>query len=476
MTAIPTSAGTAGASPRAKWPTLLAMGSVSFPLAALSLPLVVMIPEHYTNALGLNLAVVGSIFTSVRILDIVIDPLLGAAMDRTKTPFGRYKPWLIVGAPLLMAFTYMLFMAKPGVGPTYLAVGLIAAFMIWSIMSLAQLALASGLTKSYDERSGVYSWVQGAFLAGTTAVMAFPLIVAKMHLNGLSPTELMGWLIIVATVPTVLFAVLVVPDKGSGSAHKPIGVKEYLAVITRPAVLRLAAIDLLYGLGFGVAAAALVFFFTAVKEMDRSVVGILLIAQMATAFVTVPLVVAFAKRFDKQTALWAVGVLAALVSVAFLALPKHNLWMAIVLMAIWGVSYAGFTVLPRSMMADAGDELRLKSGSDQTGVLFAVLISSWKLGGALSVGLLFLALAKVGYKPPLMSHNTPSALLGLQLLFAGPSAFLFLLGGWLAYTYPLTRTRHESIRASLDAQARLGEPAPLTELGGMVANAGLEKA
>ena len=117
----------------------------------------------------------------------------------------------------------------------------------------------------------------------------------------------------------------------------------------------------------------------------------------------------------------------------------------------WGLSFGAFNLLPRAMMADAGDELRLESGSDQTGVLFALLISSWKLGGALAVGLSFVALALVGYKPALMMNNTPEAISGLELVFAGPSALLFLLGAWLAFTYPLTRDRHAVIRAELDA-------------------------
>ena len=123
------------------------------------------------------------------------------------------------------------------------------------------------------------------------------------------------------------------------------------------------------------------------------------------------------------------------------------------------MSFAAFNLLPRAMMADAADELRLDSGSDQTGVLYALLISSWKLGGALAVGLSFAALALVGYKPALMAANTPEAIAGLELVFAGPSAVLFLIGAWLAFTYPLTRDKHAAVRAALDLRDGGSEPA-----------------
>lgn len=439
--------------PGGRRPGLLALSALSVPLAALSLPLIVMIPEYYATTLGLQLAVIGTIFTAVRILDIVVDPLLGAAMDRTKSRWGRYKPWLVLGAPALMLSVYLLFMAKPGVGPLYLLAALTAVFILWSVLSLAQLALAAGMTSGYDERSRVYSWLQGGHLLGTVAVMAFPLVMAGLDRTSLAPAQLMGWVVIVLMAPAVAVAAWRVPEAAALAQRHIVSLREYLRVVGRPAVLRLALIDILFGLGFGTASAVMVFFFTAAKGLDRSSVGVILIAQMSTAMVTVPLVAALARKWEKHVALGAAGVLAAVVGGVFLMLPKGNLLLVCLAMMVWGLSYAAFTLLPRAMMADAGDELRLDSGSDQTGVLYALLISSWKLGGALSVGLSFLALALVGYEPALVQRNSPEAILGLQLVFAAPSAVLFLLGAWLSFTYPLNRKRHDAIREALDGIA-----------------------
>ena len=440
-----------------KLPGLLSLSLLGVPLTALSLPLVVMIPEHYATVLGLPLAVIGLIFTSVRVFDIVVDPLLGAAMDRTRTRWGRYRPWLVLGAPALMLAVYMLFMAKPGVGPLYLLATLTASFLGWSILSLAQLALASGLAAGYDERSRVYAWVQFASLLGILTVMGFPILSAKLGETSLTPTQLMGWIIIVLMAPAVALAAWRVPEAAAVAQRHIVGVKEYLSVVGRQAVFRIAAIDLLFGLGFGTASAMLVFFVTAAKGLDRSAVGIVLIAQVVTAMITVPAVAWLARRLDKHFVLGVSGVLAAVVSVVFVFLPDHNLLAVSLGMMGWGLSFGAFNLLPRAMMADAGDELRLESGSDQTGVLYALLISSWKLGGALAVGLSFAALALVGYKPALMAANTPQAISGLEMVFAGPSAALFLLGAWLAFTYPLTREKHAAIRLELDARDARGE-------------------
>jgi len=61
------------------------------------------VPEFYSNTIGLSLAAVGFIFSTVRLAGIVFDQLIGGIMDRTRTRWGRFKPWLAIAAPLLCA-------------------------------------------------------------------------------------------------------------------------------------------------------------------------------------------------------------------------------------------------------------------------------------------------------------------------------------------------------------------------------------
>ncbi|HUO11699.1 MAG TPA: MFS transporter, partial [Caulobacteraceae bacterium] len=87
-------------------PRLIAFGTVGIPLAGMLLVFGLWAPRYYVTLLtkgGMNgaaaLALVGLAFFAVRALDICIDPLVALAMDRTRTPIGRYRPWLILGLP-----------------------------------------------------------------------------------------------------------------------------------------------------------------------------------------------------------------------------------------------------------------------------------------------------------------------------------------------------------------------------------------
>src|SRR5580704_17284661 len=103
------STSTAAASRPYPLPRLIAFSTVGVPLAGMLLVFGLWTPRYYitllhsggTNAVAAT-ALVGLAFFVVRALDICIDPLVAIAMDRTRTPIGRYRPWLIAGLPFLI--------------------------------------------------------------------------------------------------------------------------------------------------------------------------------------------------------------------------------------------------------------------------------------------------------------------------------------------------------------------------------------
>ena len=58
----------------------------------------------YTDIFGLAPALVGVLLLSIRVIDAVTDPIMGAMADRTRSKYGRFRPWL-----LWIAFPYALF-------------------------------------------------------------------------------------------------------------------------------------------------------------------------------------------------------------------------------------------------------------------------------------------------------------------------------------------------------------------------------
>lgn len=91
--------------PRARH--LLALSALAVPLAGAGLPLAVYLPPYYAGVLGLG--PVGMIFMITRIWDALSDPVVGLLSDRTRSRFGRRKPWIAAGAPIFLLATAALF-------------------------------------------------------------------------------------------------------------------------------------------------------------------------------------------------------------------------------------------------------------------------------------------------------------------------------------------------------------------------------
>jgi Na+/melibiose symporter-like transporter len=100
----------------------LAFAATSLPLSALGLAAAVHLPAYFATSIGVELAVVGAAFGLVRMIDVPIEPALGLAMDRTRTRWGRYRFWTVMGAPFLMLGLFMLLQADSRVGIGFLMV------------------------------------------------------------------------------------------------------------------------------------------------------------------------------------------------------------------------------------------------------------------------------------------------------------------------------------------------------------------
>ena len=419
-------------------------------LAGVGLPLIALLPAYYAEVLGLNLSAVGVAFMAVRLADIGLDPILGVMMDRTRTPWGRFRPWLAAGAPVMMLATGLLFFARPGVGPFYLAAGLALAYAGWSICVLAQSAWGAVLSVDYHERSRIYSWWQAFNLLGLLLVLLAPILAARLGLASRRDSMVvMGALLLLLYPATIWLAVTQAPEPESDPGRRPARLADWAALFRLDAVRRVMLLDLILGLGFGVQASLFLFYLEACKGIAPLQANLLLLAYFLAGLGGGPLWTVLARRFDKHRAL-AASCLFYLVGLAGLGLmpPGSGLWAGVAAI-VAGLPYSAPNLLSRSMMADAGDEETLDSGEDRMGLLYAVLNSSTKVGSALAVGLTFVGLDLAGFKPA-GAHNTPGALMGLALLFLVVPAALNLMGAALLLGYPLTVGRYAEIRSALD--------------------------
>jgi GPH family glycoside/pentoside/hexuronide:cation symporter len=430
--------------------TLAAFAGPSLPFAALGLPLIVHLPAFYASSVALPLAQVSLMFLVARTLDIGADPFLGGWMDRTRTRFGRFKPWLVAGALPMMIATWLLFMPPQGANLVFMTLCLLAVYVTFSIVVLAQTSWAATLSTDYDERSRVYGWWQFGNMVGMLLVLLLPPIISFRGGTQAQGVAAMGWFIVVLLPITVGIALWKVPEPAPETeCHATL--KDYFAFFKLSSVRRLMLTDLLYGLAPGITGALALFYLQALKHMTEGQASILIFCYFLGGLVGAPIWSWSATRFGKHKALAIAGMVYAAAYVPVWLAPAGNLVAVIISMLLVGLPFGAGQILLRAMMADVGDEERLASGEDRTGMMYALLTLTNKVGTALSSVVLFL-LSLSHFDQNHLSQNTPLALNTLTVLFVALPIAVLLASSAIINVFPIDETRQKKTRAALEAR------------------------
>ncbi|GAA0197188.1 MFS transporter [Actinomadura yumaensis] len=433
---------------------LAAFSGPCLPLAAFGVALPVTLPEFYATYVGLELGVVATVFMAVRLIDIVFDPFLGWGMDKTRTRFGRYRPWMALATPMLMLAALMMFvLVQPGAPAVYLFGWLLFLYLGFSIGTLGQLGWAAVLAPQYDQRSRVYGWWQVFNIVGVVLILVLPTVVVQTGIGTYADgVRIMGWGIIIALPVTIGLAMVAVPEPVTAGDQPHGSLGAYLALLKTPVVRKLLIADLLLGVAPGITGSLLFFFFGQIRGYDHTEAGLFMLFYFVAGLCGAPFWAWLATRVGKDRGLAIASLVSAVLYIGATLVPGGNFALTAVVMFIAGLPYAAGLFLTRAMMADAGDQERFETGVDRTGLMLSILSATTKIGHVVAL-VPYLILQWVGFRAvPGPEGNSDASLLTLQILFIAVPGLLLALTAWVLKNYPLTAARHNEIRKALDAR------------------------
>lgn len=430
---------------------ILAFSAANFPLGCLAVAVAVYLPPYFASHLGVSLAAVGGAWATVRLLDLFVDPVLGLVMDRTKTRMGRYRPWMIIGAPILAASIYALFMAPHGVGFGYLIVWLLIYYLATSILALGHSAWGATLSTRYHERSRVFGIVAAVGVIGAVIVLLIPIFSRALGYGDSAAVPQMGWFILIIAPLTIAFTVATTPEtlnRSLGGDH--FHIRDYLGLVVKPDLLRLFLAQMCLTLGPGWMSALYLFYFTDSLGYSPAVASGLLLLYILAGVFGAPLTARLSRRLGKHRTLMVTTTAYSLGLCTLLVIPKGNVVAGLAPMFWCGFMASGFDLMVRAMLADVGDEVRLEQGKEQLSLIYALNTLAAKIAGAFAIGLTFPLLQRLGYVAREGVRNTPQAIHNLELAYiVGPIVFV-MLGGVCVMGWRLTAERHDEIRRALE--------------------------
>jgi GPH family glycoside/pentoside/hexuronide:cation symporter len=409
----------------------------------------------YTDTMGLPAAAVGTMMLVAKIGDAVSDPLMGMLADRTRTRWGRFRPWLLWGA-LPMAATGVLTYTVPDLDQGGRLIWAYATFSLmmlaYTVVSIPYSALSGVITADGQQRTTLISFRFIAAFAGTTLINYATLDLVRWLGAG---NDALGWqrtLMLYGVIAMVLFAIAFASTRERvvpvSTQRTPLRQDVVDLLGNRPwLVLFVLALIIMITIVMRGGAGVYYFkYYLARPELTGWFLGSYSLA-LAVGAASTPLLT---RWLDKRRLMMVLMVLVAVLSCAMYLLPSDAIVAAFVLNVLVGLALGPKSPLAFSMYADTADYNEWRTGRRATGLNFAAATFSQKLGGALASAAIAWMLAAMGYVAN--QSQSDASQHGIVLLMTVIPGLIALLAAATMHFYPLDDARLAEIQQALAAR------------------------
>lgn len=371
---------------------LFAYGFLSMPIAWSSTLLITFVPTYYAINMGLGLGLVGGLFVAGRLLDVITDPLIGYASDRTRTRFGSRIPWMAVGAMIFIPLLLLLLIPPETISPVKAGLTICLFFIAYTLLDLPYSATGLELSPHRHERT-ILASVKAAFQV--VGALAAAIIVALMP-DTIATAFERSALLVAAFIALGLMLFM----RGVPSYPQPRGralsLKVALKTIwSEPRYRRLMAAFFLTQTG-----SALIFGLTALFILhnfgDGALTGIFVVLVLLSSALTLPIWLWASKRFGKIR-VWKIALVAGAASLWLVPIiAPGNLIHFSVFCVLVGSVFGADAVLPTSLLADISDDLTTED-TGNAAMMLGYKNALSKLGFIAPMGIAFPVLGLMGF-------------------------------------------------------------------------------
>lgn len=412
------------------------------------------LPNFYTDELGVAAGMLAWVFLAGRVWDAVTDPLVGHLSDRTRSRWGRRRPYFLASAAPICALFYLIWIPAPSLSPAGLFAHLMACYLalytFWTVFEIPYAALGMELTPVYDERTRLFGMRQAFFVTG----MAVGMLAPELFANAAGSTRL-GYARM-ATVFGVLTAVLIVVafvrvrERPQAAPPPPLSFVAGLRETARNRGFRVLLGVYLASVVGGSFIAPLTLYVAKYVIVARWAVPWVMLAYLVGSVASIPLWVRLSVRIGKDRA-WTAALALATVSYAVTWLYHEGTWPLWIVMAVLvGAANGCSMTIGLSLCADVIDADELVTGRRREGAFMGVLKFSDKAAVGLAVFVGMQGLELMGYRPNV--PQSESVVRGIKVLYCLLPSFCHLLALLALRRFPLDREAHAEIRRRLDAR------------------------
>jgi GPH family glycoside/pentoside/hexuronide:cation symporter len=428
----------------------------------------------YTDTMGLAAGAAGWILLGGRLWDAFFDPLMGSIADRTKTRWGKFRPWILWtsvpwGVAMVLAYTTPDFSGTALLA--YAAITNVLLMTLYSANNTPYASMTAVMTGDVNERTNLSSYRFVAAMIAQLVVGGFTLPLVAKFGQGDKQSGWMWTFVLWAVVCVVCFIIAFAvsreriqpPPEQKASLKEDFGnlvrmgpwVTMFILTIAHFVFAAMqggtmyyffqyyldknALFEFLQAVGLANTAAGgsdgigqyLLNIFGLVVSADKSNVPSVVFSlfQLFSKFVTIFGVVAstfLVIKFGKRIVALVCFVLTTIFLAAFILLPADGIKATFLLEFLRAITYAPTIPLLWAIFADVVDYVEWKTGRRTTGVIFATFLFALKAGLSLGGAIGLWILGSYGYEAN--AAQTESSLLGIRMTISVyPAIFLGLV-------------------------------------------------
>lgn len=414
-----------------------------------------------TDVVGIRPGIAAIAIFIGRSWDYINDPIFGYISDRTRTRWGRRRPFLLFGTiPLVITFS-MLWWRPPWDGVLPLAAYYAVAYILFeaanTLLYMPYFALTPELTSDYDERTSLTTYRMFFSIFGSLVAFTLPLMmVGSFHPDNAAQVFTMGVVFGIVSALPMLLVFFGTRERYDYMEQEKSTLRQSLAAAlrNRPFLFSLA-IFLATWISVEILQASLLFFikYVILRESQNDLI-------MATIFVVaifaLPVWDWVSRRWSKRWA-YVLGIAFwAIVQIVLITVnPGTSLSVILVLCSLAGIGVAAAHVLPWAILPDAIEWDEYQTGKRHEGMFYSLTTLTKKIATSIALPLVLLLLEATGYEPN-VAQQAPGALLGIRVTIGPIPAVLLVVGIGFAIKYPLDRAQFEEVVRKL-ADRRAGK-------------------
>jgi glycoside/pentoside/hexuronide:cation symporter, GPH family len=380
-----------------------------------------------TETLKISGSIAALLILIPKLWSIAWDPFVGSWSDRSKHPWGRRRPFMVTGI-IGMVAAFVLLFNVPALSQwqtiAWVGISYFALATLYSLFAVPYIAIPAEVSDDQSSLARLISWRMVMVMVGILAGAAGAPIIVDAAGGGRAGYGVMGWAIaalclIAMSIPLIMLRGRDRPAAVLHNAARTSLVADMIASLANLNFRKLSLAYLLQAMAFGAFSAIVPYVVTkGLGRTDADIGAALGIYLLATIF-AVPFWSWLGKRIGLRTALtWsAVSYGVGALGIGLIILYQLDWSLALAMLAIAGIPFAGLQVLPFTLV---GDVIRAE-GSDAEGRFTGIWTAVEKLGlalGAVMVGkTIDLAQANLATGIAIFVCIMPLALCSLSMLF-----------------------------------------------------------